>query len=275
VTAAASLIARLVAAGTPAELVGEVALELGKAAAMIELLAAEREVAERAGREARERVREREREKKRKQRGGALSPIVPPCPQGQDGTSGDNPPPPPQDKRKVSPEPPLKKNPTLPLPTQTRAGRASVDEFEVWWADYPHKVGKADAQKAFATALKEGAALEELVEGVKRYEASKPPDRPWCNPATFIRQKRWLDEPAKILPFTGARNERRNPFAEAFDDLAAFAAGGGQFDQGAGGNGLDDRDRDAQEPRHQIAGPRLPLLELAADDREERRSGEG
>jgi hypothetical protein len=266
----AAVIEKLIKAGNSAELVAEVAAALAMAAAERDLAAKAAHVLDERRRKDRERRAAARAEQKKAAENPQLSADIRRHPQ----TSADILPSPSQEKRKVSPEPPLKKNPTLPLPTQTRAVRASVDQFAVWWSGYPHKVGKADAHKAFATALKEGATLEELIEGVRRYEGSKPPDRPWCNPATFIRQKRWLDEPAEILPFTGARNERRNPFAEAFDDLAAFAAGGGQFAPGAVGNGLDDRDRDAQKPRHPIAGPRAPLLELAADHREERRSDE-
>jgi hypothetical protein len=70
------------------------------------------------------------------------------------------------------------------------------DDFENWWKDYPHKIGKAFAKKAFASAIKI-ATYEELVEGVKRYIANKPPDINYCNPATWLNQERWKDEPAR------------------------------------------------------------------------------
>ncbi len=34
---------------------------------------------------------------------------------------------------------------------------------------------------------------------LERYKRCKPVDRPWCNPATWLNQKRWLDEwPAEV-----------------------------------------------------------------------------
>ena len=77
------------------------------------------------------------------------------------------------------------------------AGRASSNgsAFDLWWGRYPEKVGKAAARQKFETALKR-ATLDQLVDGLDRYKATKPPDRPWCNPATWLHQDRWLDEPA-------------------------------------------------------------------------------
>lgn len=79
-----------------------------------------------------------------------------------------------------------------------------LDEgFESFWKLYPHKVGKAAAWKAFKT-VENRASLEQILDGLQRYIASKPPDRPWCNPATFLNQDRWLDEPA-VVTFSGVR----------------------------------------------------------------------
>lgn len=74
--------------------------------------------------------------------------------------------------------------------------RARASLFHEWWQSYPHKVGKAAAEKAYARAIKSGAEHDTLVQGVHRYRASKPPDRAWCNPATWLNQRRWEDEPA-------------------------------------------------------------------------------
>ncbi len=70
-------------------------------------------------------------------------------------------------------------------------------EFEIFWAAWPEKVGKADAVKKFASARKR-ASLEEILGGVHRYILHKPPERPWLNPATFLNQNRWEDQPAKV-----------------------------------------------------------------------------
>lgn len=72
----------------------------------------------------------------------------------------------------------------------------SLGDFETWYSDYPHKVGKAAAKKAFVKAI-EKASLGELVEGVRAYVKTKPPDRNWCNPATWLNQERWKDQPGE------------------------------------------------------------------------------
>ena len=81
---------------------------------------------------------------------------------------------------------------------QTRASprsRVYDPRFARWFDRYPERVGKGAAEAAFLKALKKGATEEELIAGVERYEQTKPPDRPWCNPATWLNQERWLDEP--------------------------------------------------------------------------------
>ncbi len=80
-------------------------------------------------------------------------------------------------------------------------------DFERWWEAYPHKVGKAAARKAWPKAAAV-ASPTELLAGIERYRTTKPADREWCNPATWLNQERWLDEPA--LNGTAALN---------FDDL--------------------------------------------------------
>ena len=79
----------------------------------------------------------------------------------------------------------------------TRASpRASVngEAFDRWWEDYPEKVGKGAARKAFPKALAK-TSLDQLIVGVERYKATKPRDRAWCNPATWLNEERWLDQP--------------------------------------------------------------------------------
>lgn len=68
--------------------------------------------------------------------------------------------------------------------------------FDQFWHRYPHKVGKQDAAKAFAAAMKRGGVtLEVMLAALDRYIRAKPPDRAWCNPATWLRQGRWEDDP--------------------------------------------------------------------------------
>ncbi|QND58227.1 helix-turn-helix domain-containing protein [Mesorhizobium huakuii] len=73
--------------------------------------------------------------------------------------------------------------------------------FEAWWSRYPEKVGKGAARKAFDQAQRK-TSLDVLVAGVERYKASKPADRAWCHPTTWLNQERWLDQPAATAPRT-------------------------------------------------------------------------
>lgn len=65
-----------------------------------------------------------------------------------------------------------------------------------FWPNYPHKTGKPVARKSwFKARVKHDA--EAILAGLQRYIADKPTDRPWLNPATFLNQERFYDEPAE------------------------------------------------------------------------------
>jgi hypothetical protein len=79
---------------------------------------------------------------------------------------------------------------------ETRATRAvSASRFDDFWKAWPNKVGKPSAEKSYAKVSNEHDAI---MAGVERYLSSKPPDRPWLNPATFLNQRRWEDSPASV-----------------------------------------------------------------------------
>jgi hypothetical protein len=107
-------------------------------------------------------------------------------------------------------------------------------EFDQFWTAYPNKVGKPKARVEFVKARKT-ASLEAILSGLSRYVASKPADRAWLNPATFLHQERWDDQPANVVPmargspalrmddFLGAvieqqeqRNARPDPEVESY-----------------------------------------------------------
>jgi hypothetical protein len=69
-----------------------------------------------------------------------------------------------------------------------------TQEFVVFWQNYPRKVGKLAAERAFQSARKNGASLEDLLSGIVRYVEHKPPYSDYCHPVTWLRQGRWLDE---------------------------------------------------------------------------------
>jgi uncharacterized protein YdaU (DUF1376 family) len=72
-------------------------------------------------------------------------------------------------------------------------------EFEEFYKLYPHKIGPKDAKRAFLKARKT-ADFVRIMDGLRAYIATKPDDRPWCNPATWLNQGRWDDQPAQINP---------------------------------------------------------------------------
>jgi hypothetical protein len=97
-------------------------------------------------------------------------------------------------------------------------------EFDqIFWPEWPNKVGKPVALKAFAKA-RDSASLDQIMSGLRAYIASRPSDRPWLNPATFLNQERFNDQPAAALPRACPAGSGRNLFAE-------IAFGGGGYDE--------------------------------------------
>ncbi|WP_143523921.1 hypothetical protein [Rhizobium rhizosphaerae] len=116
------------------------------------------------------------------------------------------------------PTPPFP-NPHLSLPPSPPKGGHSPADFADFWARYPNKVGKPDALKAFVRAIRR-ADLGEILAGLERY-AAKTDDRPWCNPATWLNQDRWADQPVVVTPQARPRSP---PSARQERDAAALAA---------------------------------------------------
>lgn len=99
--------------------------------------------------------------------------------------------------------------------------RAAFDE---WYSHYPHKVQRGAAEKAFPKALSL-ASLDELIEGVRRYVANKPADRPFQNPATWLNGKGWLDAPAQTQPRASPAGWGKPRGSGHFDDFAEQISG--------------------------------------------------
>ena len=111
--------------------------------------------------------------------------------------------------------------------TETEEGKGSrevallgwpADYRERFWARYPNKVGKADAVKKLDKA-KGSVPFEDLMAGLERYIA-KTDDRPWCNPATWIFQCRWTDQPATASPIHAKQRPAGSLIASLQDELA-------------------------------------------------------
>jgi hypothetical protein len=92
-------------------------------------------------------------------------------------------------------------------------------EFVSFWAEWPNKVGKPAAVKALASARKRGVPFETIMDGVRRYVRTKPPDRAWMNPATFLNGNRWEDEPAAVARLGSAHQQERETGREILNAL--------------------------------------------------------
>lgn len=89
--------------------------------------------------------------------------------------------------------------------------------FDRWWKAYPKKVAKPAAAKAFPAALKKAGSVELLIAAAERY-ANDPTRKPdyTANPATWLKDERWTDEPA----------ESTTPKPKSFGAIARFANSG-------------------------------------------------
>lgn len=105
-----------------------------------------------------------------------------------------------------------------------------ADAFDQFWRKYPHKVGKQAALKAFAAAKRTGVPWARVMFALDRYIIEKPPDRAWCNPATWLNQGRWDDEPA--LPATSTGPPARAP-QPSFREIADQLRGGPHHEEPA------------------------------------------
>jgi hypothetical protein len=84
---------------------------------------------------------------------------------------------------------------TAPKPAR-RAKQDLTADFEAWWLQYPRKVSKGAARKAYDKARK-SATADELELGAMRYSAIRSSEDPTYtkHPSTWLNNKCWLDEP--------------------------------------------------------------------------------
>lgn len=105
-----------------------------------------------------------------------------------------------------------------------------IDAFDQFYRKFPHKVGKQAALKAFAKAKRSAKAppFSKIITALDQYIASKPPDRSWCNPATWLNEGRWDDEPAANGGVSGYRGPRALQ-----DDSKSISAAAGRLAEAA------------------------------------------
>lgn len=103
-----------------------------------------------------------------------------------------------------------------------RAASAAPPLFDDFWLAYPKKVGKPEAMKAFAKLEPEQTLLDEMLHALSWQRESdgwrKDGGQFIPNPATWLNQARWTDEPTKINPINKqtALEARNRAVAERF-----------------------------------------------------------
>jgi hypothetical protein len=75
-----------------------------------------------------------------------------------------------------------------------------AEEFIEWYEAYPKRVGRGAATGAFLKARKNGATLEDLMAGARRYAAERKGEDPkfTAHPVTWLNQERWADDPTHM-----------------------------------------------------------------------------
>lgn len=99
--------------------------------------------------------------------------------------------------------------------------------FEDWWREYPKKVGKDAARKSYDHARRRGATDADLIAALHRQQWPQDP-RFIPNPATWLNQGRWQDDPTATVragsappPKPGSQAERDQLRAELDAILAS------------------------------------------------------
>lgn len=136
-----------------------------------------------------------------------------------------------------------------------RARGALVWPFDEFWAKYPHKVGKQDALRAFHRAERSAAtSFENLMLALDRYIAKRD-DRPWCNPATWLNQGRWDDQPAPQVPRSQGPPPRAGSYADLRERTSNALASLDHFiERSASANGRADDASGSGSAREAVAG---------------------
>ncbi len=86
------------------------------------------------------------------------------------------------------------------------------DDFELFWASYPKKVGKQAAKKAFDKVKVPVKSLLDAIEQQKRgAQWSRDNGQYIPNPATWLNQGRWEDEVAEMPTKTTSAPHKNGP----------------------------------------------------------------
>ena len=153
------------------------------------------------------------------------------------------------------PQPELEANASNKRASARNSAEAEIlIEFEgEFWPAYPNKVGKPDALKSFLRARK-SHPLAAIMAGLDFYKRGKPADRSWLNPATFLNQERFNDQPANVNARAGP--SRKMGWGGVLDEIM----GGENGERNSGTEGQFTPD-----PSH--PGDRGPDIEILEPDR--------
>ena len=105
----------------------------------------------------------------------------------------------------VSSPPPVSNN-SSSKDTHTRASRTKPatppEGFDEFWAAYPRRIGRKAAEKAYRSALKDGAEPAQILTAARRYAdlaRHSESERFIAHPTTWLNQGRYDDEPSNQL----------------------------------------------------------------------------
>jgi hypothetical protein len=87
--------------------------------------------------------------------------------------------------------------PEEPPLSKTALAKQLGEDFNDWYTIYPKHVGRGAAVNSYTKARKNGATVEELTAGARRYAAERKGQDPQFTkaPATWLNQECWTDEP--------------------------------------------------------------------------------
>jgi hypothetical protein len=105
------------------------------------------------------------------------------------------------------PDPKKNKNSSSTAPPSTDRPKPGSDDdpqFARFWAAYPRRIGKGQARRAWATAIKK-ADPEAIIEAAGRFTALRGNEDPkfTAHPSTWLNGERWADVPDPEPPTAG------------------------------------------------------------------------
>jgi hypothetical protein len=103
--------------------------------------------------------------------------------------------------------------------------QASESDFETFWQQYPKRVSKAAAEKAYRRAIAAGASQADIMAGVMRYSAERSGQDPQFtkHASTWLNGGCWHDEPQASPNLAGNSHNLSQPRRHAGGISSALA----------------------------------------------------